>query len=75
VSDYTVVNHAHVTLGAAVTALGVLGLVVGLVRRIILVGLLFLLIAIAGLVTVFVAAQGTHCAPGSDRHVCVSVHR
>ncbi len=74
-NDFTYVNHTHVTFGAVLTALGVIGLVLGLIRRVVLLAVIFVVLAVAGVITLAVAADGTHCTPTSTEHVCVSIHR
>lgn len=71
---FTYVDHGHVTTGAVIAGLGVLGLLVGLVRRIILVGVIAAVLLLAGVVTFSIALHGTHCTPTSHKQVCLSVH-
>lgn len=72
---FTYIDHAHVTAGALVAALGLLGLVVGLFRRLLRVAALAVAVLVAGVVVVGVALSGTHCVPGSQQRVCLAVHR
>lgn len=71
----TSISHAHVTAGAVLAAFGVLGVVVGVVRRVILVAIIAVVALVVGAVVVGSALSGTHCAPGSQQRVCLTVRR
>jgi hypothetical protein len=69
----TYVDHSHVTAGTVIAILGVLGLLFGLFKRLILIGVVAVLLLVAGVVVAAVALHGTHCSPSSTRQVCISV--
>lgn len=69
----TSIDHRHVTAGFAAAGVGVLLLVLGLVRKVLLLVGLAVVVVIAGVAFGVISLHGTHCSPGSIQHVCLSV--
>lgn len=70
---HSYVNHAHVAWSFVGVALGLIGFVLGLLRRLVL--LVVAGLAVLGVALYFgvVSLHGTHCTPGSAKQVCLTV--
>lgn len=70
---HTYVNHAHVAWSFVGVALGLLGFVFGLIRKLVLLIVLGLVVLGVALYFGVVSLHGTHCTPGSADKVCLTV--
>jgi hypothetical protein len=71
--DHTYVDHTHVTTGFAAAGIGVLLVVLGLVRKVLVLVGLAVVVVVAGVIFGVISLHGTHCSPTSTKQVCVSV--
>lgn len=69
----TYVNHSHVVWSFVGVALGLVGFVLGLVRKLVLLVVLGLVVLGVALYFGVVSLHGTHCTPGSAKQVCITV--
>ncbi|HEY5335974.1 MAG TPA: hypothetical protein VIJ71_08135 [Mycobacteriales bacterium] len=70
---HSYVNHAHVAWSFVGVALGLVGFVLGLLRKLVLLAVLGLAVLGVALYFGVVSLHGTHCTPGSEKQVCITV--
>ena len=77
VAATAIVNHTHVAFGSVAALLGVVGVVWGLLKRLLMMAVVALVLLLVGVVAAVVAGHGTHCTPLSTPHathaVCITV--